>query len=71
MSLKITEAALNVIYREWVDQFGDGRDNHDQRFGQFIFNTFATGEDRMPTLFYEERASAAYANAILRIQSNG
>jgi hypothetical protein len=68
MDLKLTEAALTLVYQKWADQFGNGRDDNDQRFGQFIFNNFATGEDRMPRLFYEESAAGAYSDAMTIIQ---
>jgi hypothetical protein len=68
MKVLLTETGLNDIYFEWVEMFGNGRDENDYRFGQFIFNNFIEGDGTLSNLFYEESVDAAHAIVLALIQ---
>lgn len=63
----LTFERLTKEYEDWLNTYGNDRNDNDWRFGQYVVNIY--GFDP-PGLFYEENASNAYkiaCHAILKI----
>lgn len=62
---------LSRFYRDWIRQFGSGRNPDGMRFGQQICNYFLVPGTSFPELFNEEDAYEAYALAYTEINYQG
>jgi hypothetical protein len=55
---KLTEEILLSEYYNWYDQFQDGRNNDDLRFGQYLHITYDTFN--LTDVFYTENATDVF-----------
>lgn len=46
-------------YVHWIRTYGNGRNEDDLRFGQYLINKYGTGKS-CPAVFYEESASVVF-----------
>jgi len=71
--MELTIERLNGEYLDWALQYGQGRNDQDLRFGQFLDSKYDLGlhlSDRSQDLFYIESVDVVY-NAILNtLQQN-
>jgi len=63
MAMQLTIERLNGEYLDWTIRFGQGRNDQDLRFGQFLDWKYDLGlhlSDRSANLFYNERVDEVY-----------
>lgn len=61
--MQLTIERLNGEYLDWTIRFGQGRNDQDLRFGQFLDWKYDLGlhlSDRSAGLFYNERVDEVY-----------
>jgi hypothetical protein len=61
--MKLTLDQLTMDYATWTLSFGQGRDMHDLRFGQYIHNKYDMAGIEAD-VFYEESVEAAFVTLI-------
>ena len=57
--MELTIERLNIEYVSWVVEYGNGKNNKDLRFGQYISSKYELDEDA-PDVFYYEGAEFTY-----------
>jgi len=63
MAMQLTIERLNGEYLDWTIRFGQGRNDQDLRFGQFLdwkYDLDLHLSDRSSGLFYNERVDEVY-----------
>lgn len=64
---------LNLEYINWTVEWGQGRNNQDLRFGQYLdwkYDLQMHLSDRSVGLFYEEKTDAVYHSILRTLQQN-
>ena len=64
---------LNLEYLDWTIQWGQGRNNQDLRFGQYLDSKYDLKmhlSDRSADLFYDENVDRVYHEILHALKQN-
>jgi len=69
---RLTQEILDEKFVEWNQTWGQGRDNQDMRFGQWIHQYYLVPEsDSANDGFYSENSAEAYSQLHLLLEAWG